>query len=99
MLSYIPKSCTCIISGGAIGIDHIAQEISKILKVEFIEFLPDYKKYGKRAPLIRNLEIVKQADFVFAVWDFTSRGTANTISHCIKEQKQFEIIEINTIKK
>lgn len=99
ILSYIPKSCTCIVSGGAVGVDHIAREISKILKVELIEFLPNYKKYGKRAPLIRNLEIVKHADFVFAFWNLTSRGTANTIAHCIKEQTEFKIIEINTIKK
>jgi len=55
-----------IVSGGARGVDTIARRIAKNHSLPLIEHLPDYKQYGKVAPLIRNTYIVSDADIVFA---------------------------------
>ena len=47
-----------------------------------VEFLPDYAKYGRSAPLRRNLQIIEYADMVLAFWDGKSRGTAYVIRKC-----------------
>ena len=55
-------------------------EISKLT-----EFMPDYKRYGRGAPMKRNLEIIAYADFVLAFWDGKSRGTKYVIDNCKKQ--------------
>jgi len=85
ILRHIPKNVTAIISGGAKGIDAWAERFAQGKGMRFIKILPNYQKYGKKAPISRNKEIVRQADLVLAIWDFKSRGTANAIVTCIKE--------------
>lgn len=91
IISHIPRNCSEIISGGAVGIDSIAETISMEINVMFRKILPDYEKYGKAAPTVRNEEIVKAADLVLAFWDCRSRGTANAINACIKHHVPFRV--------
>lgn len=70
---------THIISGGARGVDRLAEEYAAENGVEFIEYLADWDKYGKRAGFIRNYAMVGAADAVIAVWDGTSSGTKHSI--------------------
>mgnify|MGYP000850982434 CR=1 FL=1 len=93
--ALIPKGCVEIVSGGSTGIDHAAEIISKKIGVKLTVFLPDYKKYGKRACIIRNSQIVKNSDIVYAFWDYKSRGTANTIVQCINNNIMCRIFSIN----
>lgn len=79
---YLPSSTTEIVSGGAIGVDTCAREYALSHNVKLTEFLPDYKKYGRKAPLKRNLEIIDYADKVIAFWDGKSRGTKFVIKNC-----------------
>ena len=46
-----------IVSGGAVGVDSCAAEYAKENGIKLTVFLPDYKKYKRGAPLIRNREI------------------------------------------
>lgn len=92
IISHIPQETTTIISGGARGIDALAKSIAKELGIQFLELRPNYAKYGKTAPLIRNAAIISMADRVLAVWDFTSRGTAHVIAQCIKEGVPVRVI-------
>ena len=85
ILRHLPKDTKTIISGGAAGADTIAERFAREQGLEFIKILPDYQKHGKKAPIIRNLEIVRQADYLLAIWDYKSRGTAHAISCCINE--------------
>jgi len=57
-----------------------------------VEVSPDYRKYGKTAPLVRNAAIVSMADQVLAVWDFSSRGTAHVIAQCIERGVPVRVI-------
>ena len=85
VLRHIPKDVRAIISGGAHGVDAWAERFAKTQKLPFVKILPDYQKHGKRAPAVRNREIVRQADFLLAIWDYKSRGTAHAIVCCIEQ--------------
>lgn len=80
--SYLPENTTQIISGGAKGIDMCAKEYALSHRLQYVEFLPDYKRYGKAAPLIRNQQIITGADLVIAFWDGKSHGTKHVIELC-----------------
>ena len=86
--SHLPPSTSQIISGGAIGVDEVAKRIANELGIPFLELLPDYQTYGKRAPLVRNDAIIEKADMVLAVWDGQSHGTQYVIGECLKRGKR-----------
>lgn len=90
----IPDNCTMIISGGAVGVDTMAEIVAKQMNINFKKILPDYKIFGRTAPLVRNSEIVKQSDKIIAFWDHKSTGTAHAIRECIRLNKPVEIISI-----
>ena len=79
---FIPKETTEIISGGAKGIDTLAKEYALENGLKLTEFLPEYERYGKGAPLKRNITIIESADIVLAFWDGKSRGTKFVIDNC-----------------
>lgn len=89
---YIPEGVTEIISGGAHGIDSCAREFAVQNGIRLTEFLPDYRRYGRGAPLKRNILIVDAADEVLAFWDGNSRGTAYTISYAREKNKNVRVI-------
>ena len=88
---YLPRSVTEIVSGGARGIDTCAREYALANNIKLTEFLPQYEKYGRAAPLYRNLQIIDYADEVFAFWDGKSRGTAFVIKQCRIKNKKVKI--------
>lgn len=89
--NFIPKNATEIISGGAIGIDKCAEKYAKENNLKMTVIKPNYKEYGRRAPLIRNLEIIDKADLVIAFWDGKSKGTKFVIEKCREREKQIKI--------
>ncbi len=91
---YLPEGITEIVSGGAKGVDRTAKEYAAAQGILYREFLPDYARYGRYAPLQRNLEIIEYADRVIAFWDGKSRGTSFVIDRCRKCGKDVLVIEI-----
>ncbi len=81
---YLPEDVTEIVSGGARGIDACAREYAVAHGLKLTEFLPEYEKYGRGAPLRRNITIIEHADLVLAFWDGKSRGTKYVIDNCKK---------------
>ena len=79
---YLPEGTQEIVSGGARGVDTSARAYAKRSGMKLTEFLPEYDKYGRGAPLRRNVEIIRYADCVLAFWDGTSRGTKFVIDRC-----------------
>lgn len=79
---YLPQGTDEIISGGAKGIDKCAEAFAKRHNIKITVIRPDYKRYGRAAPLKRNDEIVALADVVLAIWDGNSRGTEYVINKC-----------------
>ena len=78
---FIPEDATVILSGGARGVDQLAEAYAKERGLELEVLLPDYELFGKSAPLIRDRQIVEKADLVVAIWDGSSPGTRYTIEY------------------
>ena len=89
--NYLPENVTEIVSGGAKGIDTCAKEYALAHGIKLTEFLPEYEKYGKSAPLKRNLQIIEYADEVIAFWDGVSTGTIYVIESCKKANKKITV--------
>jgi len=81
---YLPEGTTELISGGARGVDTSARNYALQHGLKLTECLPEYSRYGRSAPLKRNITIIEQADLVLAFWDGTSRGTKFVIDNCKK---------------
>lgn len=81
---YLPENTTEIVSGGAKGVDTSAREYALSHGIKLTEFLPEYTKYGRSAPLKRNITIIEYSDIVLAFWDGKSRGTKFVIDNCRK---------------
>ena len=81
---YLPPETTEIVSGGASGVDTSAQEYAIANNIKLTEFLPEYDKFGRRAPLKRNLLIIEYADLTLAFWDGKSHGTRFVIDKCLE---------------
>lgn len=69
-----------IITGGAIGVDSFAEFWARSNKKSHTVFYPNYKKYGKVAPLKRNDLIVGESQKLIAFWDGKSRGTMDSVT-------------------
>ena len=89
---YLPADTTEIVSGGAAGIDACAEKFAKENGIPIKTFLPEYRKYGKCAPLKRNILIIDYADSVIAFWNGTSRGTKFVIDKCAETGKTIKVI-------
>lgn len=79
---YLPDGVTEIVSGGAKGIDACAKQYAISSGIKLTEYLPKYEKYGRTAPLKRNIQIIDYADLVVAFWDGASHGTKFVIDNC-----------------
>ena len=81
---YLPENTTEIVSGGARGVDTSAREYALSHGIKLTEFLPEYTRFGRSAPLKRNITIIEYSDIVIAFWDGKSRGTKFVIDNCRK---------------
>ncbi len=93
---YLPKETDEIVSGGAKGVDTSARKYAKEKGVKLTEFLPEYEKYGRSAPLKRSITIIEYADAVLAFWDGQSRGTKFVIDNCRKRNIPLKVYIKNT---
>ena len=93
MEDYLPKECIEIISGGAKGVDSCAAEYARTHNIRLTEILPEYKKYGKAAPIVRNKEIVEKSDLIIAFWDGKSAGTKSVIEYCKKISREYILVK------
>nr|WP_294369300.1 hypothetical protein [uncultured Ruminococcus sp.] len=88
---YLPENTTEIVSGGAIGVDRSARNYAKTHNIKLKEFLPEYERYGRSAPLKRNLQIIDYADEVIAFWDCMSHGTRFVIENCKRKNVPIKV--------
>jgi len=77
-----------IISGGAKGADTLAERYAKEHNIPIKIFPAQWETFGRSAGYRRNIEIIKNADLVFAFWDGISKGTKHSIDLARKEGKK-----------
>lgn len=68
-----------IVSGGAAGVDTIADQMSVQLQCRFLRIPAQWAKYGRAAGHKRNPDIIEEAEHVLAFWNGASSGTKGGI--------------------
>lgn len=75
---------TEVVSGCAQGVDSMGELWAKINRIPVRQFPADWNANGKRAGILRNIEMAKYADALIAIWDGESRGTAHMVEEASK---------------
>lgn len=83
---------TVVISGGARGVDSVAEQAARKRGLETLVVYPDWKTYGKSAGMRRNITIVDSADLIVAFWNRESKGTKHTIAYAEKKLKPVIVV-------
>ena len=81
---------TSIIHGGAKGIDSLAGTYAQLRNLPETIIRPNYEKFGKAAPMIRNGDLVQQAEAVLCVYSqdaIRKGGTGDTYRKSVKAGK------------
>ena len=89
---YIPSDTDTIISGGAAGVDGVAERYADAHRLEKMIVRPQYDRYGRAAPIKRNEQMVDMADEVLVIWDGKSKGTEYTVKLFEKLGKEIRVI-------
>lgn len=95
---HMPENVELIVSGGASGIDTLAEDYAKKHNIPTLIISPNYEKYGKAAPLKRNEEIVNKADVIIAFWDMKSKGTEHVINYAKSQNKKVILHKVVNLK-
>ena len=82
-----------IVSGGAKGADTLATQFATEMGIPLLIFKPDYQRYGRGATLVRNTQIIENAEVVFAFWNGQSKGTKDSIKKAEKLEKELYVIK------
>lgn len=91
---YISDDVDEIISGGANGIDTLAEKYADEHRISKYIIRPKYHLYKKAAPIKRNREMVEIADKVLVIWDGESKGTLSTINFAKKCNKPVTVVNL-----
>lgn len=78
---------TGIVSGGAAGIDTMAEMFAERYEIEMKVFPANWRVYGRAAGPKRNSSIVDYCDMLVAFPDADSVGTQDSIKKATKEKK------------
>ena len=90
---YVSQEVDTIISGGAEGIDTLAEQYADLRRISKYILRPRYDLYGRAAPLKRNEQMVDLADAVLVIWDGRSKGTQYTIKYTKKKNKPITVVQ------
>ena len=90
---HIPKEVTMIITGGARGIDALAEKYADKKHLSKLILRPQYEIYGRYAPLKRNEQMIELCDMALVIWDGKSKGTDYTINYANKMGKKVILIK------
>ena len=78
------KSHVEIVSGCARGADKLGEKYAKERGWQIHEFPAEWKRYGKKAGMIRNQKMVEFADGLICFWNGESRGAKDVINRAEK---------------
>lgn len=73
-----------ILSGGQKGVDRCGERLASEIGIRPLVYAANWKRYGMRAGPIRNLQMARDADILFAFWDGKSPGTRSMLKAAIR---------------
>jgi len=97
LLPYLPDT-TLVISGGAKGVDTLAENWARENGIEVQIFPADWARYGRGAGRVRNHDIIQSCDQCIAFWDGNSKGTKHSIDLCKKYRKHLRVVEVGRVE-
>ena len=92
--AHVPADADTLISGGAGGVDTLAEQFADSHRLSKYIIRPRYDTYGRAAPLKRNEQMVDLADALLVIWDGCSKGTLHTINYAKKMGKPITLIQV-----
>ncbi|MBE6566186.1 MAG: DUF2493 domain-containing protein [Ruminococcaceae bacterium] len=95
---FISDDVDTVISGGAKGVDALAEEYADRHRLSKYIFRPRYDLYGRAAPIRRNEQMVDFCDAVLVIWDGHSKGTQHTIKYAKRIDKPITVVFVKGIK-
>lgn len=81
-----------ILSGKSIGADCLGEIYALENNLEILSYPADWDKFGKKAGVKRNAEMINDADALIAFWNGNSRGTKYMIDIATKKGKMIRVI-------
>ena len=91
---HVPEGVELIITGGAKGVDTLAEEFARERGIPTLTVKPVYERYGRAAPIRRDEEMVDMADAVLVIWDGVSRGSKHTAEYARRKGKPVTVISV-----
>jgi len=89
-----------LVSGGSVGADALGAHYAQVRGIFTRIIRPDYRVYGRAAPLVRNGLIMDELSLphweqsvVVAFWDGASRGTVHALREARKRGLQVILVE------
>lgn len=71
---------TVILSGNAKGVDKLGEKYARINGIPLEIYPAHWTSFGKKAGMIRNEQMISNADALFCLWDGKSKGTNHIIN-------------------
>ena len=96
---YVPREADLIISGGADGVDSIAEKYADDHRLSKLILRPRYDLYGRAAPIKRNEIMVDLADEILVIWDGRSRGAMYTAKYAKQKNKSLTVVDLSAMSK
>jgi len=87
---------TLVISGTANGPDMMGEEWARKNAIDIELFPADWETHGRRAGMLRNAEMARFAEALVALWDGSSKGTANMIETMQRMEKPVHVHRVIT---
>lgn len=87
-LRYTTEDVEELVSGGARGVDSLAERWAAIHQIPVHRFDPDWERYKRSAGIVRNKEMARYGmdnqshTVVVALWDGKSAGTKHMMDYC-----------------
>ena len=94
--SFISDDVDTVMSGGANGIDALAEKYADRHRLSKYIFRPRYDLYGRAAPIRRNEQMVDFCDAVLVIWDGHSKGTQHTVKYAKSIDKPITVVFVKS---
>ena len=83
---------TEIVCGEAKGADSLGRRFAEENNIPVTSFKPNWQDLGKKAGILRNIEMGNYGTHLIAFWDGKSRGTNHMINYMKEVGKPFRVV-------